>query len=44
MRRRDDHHEGPGRSYVMENGRITLTHSAKRLLENPEVKTAYLGM
>jgi branched-chain amino acid transport system ATP-binding protein len=33
-----------GRGYVMENGRITLTDSARRLLENPEVKTAYLGM
>lgn len=33
-----------GRGYVMENGRITLTDSALRLLANPEVKTAYLGM
>jgi len=33
-----------GRGYVMENGRVTLTDSAARLLENPEVRTAYLGM
>jgi branched-chain amino acid transport system ATP-binding protein len=32
------------RGYVMENGRVTLTDSARRLLVNPEVKAAYLGM
>ncbi|MEW6078489.1 MAG: ABC transporter ATP-binding protein [Thermodesulfobacteriota bacterium] len=33
-----------GRGYVMENGCVTLTDSARRLLENPEVRKAYLGM
>jgi branched-chain amino acid transport system ATP-binding protein len=33
-----------GRGYVLENGRITLADSARRLLENPEVRKAYLGM
>ncbi len=32
------------RGYVMENGRITLTDSAKNLLANEEVKKAYLGL
>ncbi|POR02229.1 ABC transporter ATP-binding protein [Alkalispirochaeta sphaeroplastigenens] len=32
------------RGYVMENGRITLADAASRLLENPEVKAAYLGV
>jgi len=32
------------RGYVMENGRITLSDSAKNLLANEEVKKAYLGM
>jgi len=32
------------RGYVMENGRITLTDSAKNLLNNQEVKKAYLGI
>jgi branched-chain amino acid transport system ATP-binding protein len=32
------------RGYVMENGRITLSDSSKNLLENEEVKRAYLGM
>lgn len=31
------------RGYVMENGRITLTDSAKNLLSNQEVRSAYLG-
>jgi branched-chain amino acid transport system ATP-binding protein len=33
-----------GRGYVMENGRVTLTDSARRLRENPGVRKAYLGM
>ncbi len=32
------------RGYVMENGRITLSDSADRLLANEEVKKAYLGI
>ncbi|SIQ58213.1 amino acid/amide ABC transporter ATP-binding protein 2, HAAT family [Alkalispirochaeta americana] len=32
------------RGYVMENGRITLSDTAANLLENPEVKAAYLGV
>ncbi|OQY58702.1 MAG: branched-chain amino acid ABC transporter ATP-binding protein [Desulfobacteraceae bacterium 4572_88] len=32
------------RGYVMENGCITLTDSAKSLLANEEVKKAYLGL
>ncbi len=32
------------KGYVMENGRITLADSAKNLLSNEEVKTAYLGL
>lgn len=32
------------RGYVMENGRITLSDSADRLLANDDVKRAYLGM
>jgi branched-chain amino acid transport system ATP-binding protein len=32
------------RGYVLENGRVTITDAARRLLENPEVKKAYLGM
>ncbi|HUH66992.1 MAG TPA: ABC transporter ATP-binding protein [Syntrophales bacterium] len=32
------------RGYVMENGRITLTGTAGSLLDNEDVKTAYLGM
>ena len=31
------------RSYVIEQGRLTLTGTGKELLENPQVKTAYLG-
>ena len=30
-------------AYVLETGRITMTGSGKELLENPEVKAAYLG-
>lgn len=30
-------------AYVMETGRITMTGSGKELLENPEIKAAYLG-
>lgn len=30
-------------AYVLETGKITLTGSGKELLENPEVKAAYLG-
>jgi branched-chain amino acid transport system ATP-binding protein len=32
------------RGYVMENGRITITDTAENLLDNEEVKTAYLGL
>ncbi len=32
------------RGYVMENGRITLTDAADKLLDNEEVKSAYLGL
>jgi branched-chain amino acid transport system ATP-binding protein len=31
------------RGYVMETGRIALTDSAAALLNNPDVKRAYLG-
>ena len=31
------------RAYVMETGKITLEGSASELLEDPEVKKAYLG-
>jgi len=32
------------RGYVMENGRITLTDTAANLLDNEQVKEAYLGL
>jgi branched-chain amino acid transport system ATP-binding protein len=32
------------RGYVLENGRIVLEDSGKRLLQNPRLKTAYLGL
>ncbi|MEJ2472036.1 MAG: ABC transporter ATP-binding protein, partial [Desulfuromonadales bacterium] len=32
------------RGYVMENGRITLTDTAANLLDNDNVKSAYLGL
>jgi len=32
------------RGYVMENGRITITDTAENLLDNEQVKTAYLGL
>jgi len=32
------------RGYVMENGRITMSDTAARLLENEDVKKAYLGL
>ena len=32
------------RGYVMENGRITLSDTAERLLDNEQVKKAYLGL
>lgn len=32
------------RGYVLENGRISLEGAASELLENPHVKTAYLGL
>jgi branched-chain amino acid transport system ATP-binding protein len=32
------------RGYVLENGRIVLTDSAEKLLTNPEVQKAYLGV
>jgi branched-chain amino acid transport system ATP-binding protein len=31
------------RAYVLQSGRVILTDQASRLLENPEVKRAYLG-
>ena len=31
------------RGYVLENGNIVLEGSSNQLLENPEVKRAYLG-
>ena len=30
-------------AYVLETGRITMTGSGRELLENPEIKAAYLG-
>jgi len=32
-----------GRVYVLESGNLVLEGSSKELLENPEVKKAYLG-
>jgi branched-chain amino acid transport system ATP-binding protein len=32
------------RAYVLETGRIVLSGSAKEIAENPQVKTAYLGV
>jgi len=32
------------RAYVMETGRITMSGSAKGLLENEEVRKAYIGV
>jgi branched-chain amino acid transport system ATP-binding protein len=32
------------RGYVLENGRIVLEDTGSRLLENPRLKTAYLGL
>ena len=32
------------RAYVLENGRIVLEDTGARLLENPRLKTAYLGL
>jgi len=32
------------RGYVMENGHITMTDTAENLLDNEQVKTAYLGL
>ena len=32
------------RGYVMENGRITLQGTAASLLDNEDVKRAYLGL
>jgi len=31
------------RAYVLQTGRVILSDNAKSLLENPEVKKAYLG-
>jgi len=31
------------RGYVLENGNLVLEGSSEMLLENPEVKQAYLG-
>jgi branched-chain amino acid transport system ATP-binding protein len=35
--------EAAGRGYVMESGTITLSGPATELLDNPAVRTAYLG-
>jgi branched-chain amino acid transport system ATP-binding protein len=32
------------RSYVLEQGRVTLTGTGAELLDNPHVKSAYLGV
>lgn len=32
------------RGYVMENGRIVMSDSAQALLQNKDVRSAYLGM
>jgi branched-chain amino acid transport system ATP-binding protein len=32
------------RSYVMENGRITLAGAGLELLENPHIRKTYLGL
>ena len=32
------------RGYVMESGRIVLSGSAKKLIDDPEVQHAYLGL
>jgi branched-chain amino acid transport system ATP-binding protein len=32
------------RGYVLENGRVVLHDTAKRLLDNPDVQRAYLGI
>lgn len=32
------------RGYVLENGEITLTGTGKELLENPQIRKAYLGI
>ena len=32
------------RAYVIETGRIVLSGTAKEIAENPQVKTAYLGI
>ncbi|HAL16550.1 MAG TPA: ABC transporter ATP-binding protein, partial [Anaerolineaceae bacterium] len=32
------------RAYVLETGRIVLSGSAKEIAENPQVKSAYLGI
>jgi branched-chain amino acid transport system ATP-binding protein len=35
--------ETSNRGYVLETGRVVLTDSASALLENPQVREAYLG-
>ena len=32
------------RGYVLENGKVIMTGTGRELLENPEVKKAYLGI
>jgi branched-chain amino acid transport system ATP-binding protein len=32
------------RGYVLQSGRVVLADTAARLLENPQMKRAYLGM
>ena len=36
--------EGADRGYVMENGRVVLEGSARQLIDNPEVRRAYLAL
>jgi branched-chain amino acid transport system ATP-binding protein len=31
------------RSYILENGKVVLTSASAELIQNPEVKKAYLG-
>ena len=32
------------RAYILENGKVALSGSAKEVSENPELRQAYLGM
>jgi branched-chain amino acid transport system ATP-binding protein len=35
--------QAASRGYVLETGNITLEDDAKKLLDNPEIRKAYLG-